>query len=208
MSNIKDKTSAMKQIRDELVDFKESPLYEYRVENNYFPVIGEGDHNADILFIGEAPGENEAKRARPFCGASGRILDELLHSIELDRDTVYVTNVVKDRPPSNRDPSVEEIKLYTPFLIRQIDIIEPRIVATLGRFAMDFMLENFDSKTQDAIGKLKISEAHGKSYDLITDEGTEFKLIPLYHPAVALYNGSQKDVLLKDFQILKNIISA
>src|SRR3989344_5242098 len=94
----------LKKIRDELLHFKESPLYTYRTENNYHPVVGEGSHYAKIMFIGEAPGETEAKQARPFCGAAGRVLDELLHSIGLSRKTVYITNLVKDRPPDNRDP--------------------------------------------------------------------------------------------------------
>lgn len=93
------KTKKLKEIRDEVLDLKKSPLYAYRVKNSYFPVIGEGDHDADIMFIGEAPGENEAKTARPFCGASGRILDELLESIKMPREEVYITNIVKDRPP-------------------------------------------------------------------------------------------------------------
>ena len=209
------KEAQMEQIRQELINFKKSPLYEYRIENGYYPVIGEGDPNAKVMFIGEAPGENEAKMARPFCGASGRILDQLLESINLDRDDVYITNVVKDRPPANRDPSPDEIALYTPFLIRQIDIIQPVIVASLGRFGMEFMFQNFDNDLElitkgKKIGQPKIpkiSEAHGHTYDLKTAEVTAFKLLPLYHPAVALYNGSQKVVLLEDFKILSKLIS-
>jgi DNA polymerase len=194
-----DKTVAMKEIRDELFAFKESPLYEYRVENNYFPVIGEGSHDARIVFIGEAPGENEAKQGRPFCGASGRILDELLAHIGLLRKDVYVTNVVKDRPPGNRDPRPEEIELYAPFLLRQLDIIQPNVIAALGRFGMQFVLSHFKHNA----GLPSISEAHGKTISVSTPEGTEMTLVPLYHPAVALYNGSQKDVLKKDFEVLK-----
>jgi DNA polymerase len=210
-----DKSSLLKLIRDELIDFQRSPLYEYRVKNGYYPVIGEGDHDAEVMFIGEAPGETEAKTARPFCGASGRILDQLLESIDLDRNDVYVTNVVKDRPPKNRDPKTEEIQLYTPFLTRQIDIIQPHIVATLGRFGMEFMFLNYQneleviSKGKNA-GKPKlpkISQARGQTYNLQTSEGTKFKLLPLYHPAVALYNPTSKDDLLKDFKVLQELIS-
>ena len=114
-----------------------------------------------------------------------------------------MTNVVKDRPQDNRDPTAAEVSLYTPFLRKQIDIIQPTVVATLGRFAMDFMLNNF----KHDIGRLKISEAHGQHYQLETDEGTEFIFAPLYHPAVALYNGSKKVVLLQDFKILSKLIS-
>lgn len=191
---------ALKQVRDDIVALEESPLYAYRVENNYFPVIGQGDHYADVMIIGEAPGENEAKTGRPFCGASGRVLDDLLKSIDLEREAVYVTNVVKDRPPKNRDPHKGEIELYTPFLIRQIDIIQPKVFATLGRFSMEFILKLFDS---DETGK--ISALHGTVIPVTTSYG-EAHLVPLYHPAVALYNASQKTTLLEDFKVLQQFI--
>jgi uracil-DNA glycosylase len=93
----------------------ESPLYAERVANGVFPVIGDGSYDASVMFIGEAPGRNEAKTGRPFCGASGKILDELLRHVGISRDDVYVTNVVKDRPTNNRDPKPEEIEIYAPF---------------------------------------------------------------------------------------------
>lgn len=192
---------ALKQIRDEIMDLDESPLYEYRVENNYFPVIGQGDHYANIMFIGEAPGENEAKTGRPFCGASGRILDEILRSIDLDRDTVYITNVVKDRPPKNRDPHKDEIALYTPFLERQIEIIQPKVFATLGRFSMEFILNLFDSEQK----KGKISQLHGTVIPVKTSYG-EAHVVPLYHPAVALYKGSDTTEQREDIKVLKQFL--
>jgi DNA polymerase len=131
---------ALRQIRDEVLALETSPLYAYRRENKYFPVIGEGSHEAKIMFVGEAPGKREAETGRPFCGSAGRILDELLASINLPRSEVYITNIVKDRPPDNRDPEPEEIALYAPFLDRQIEIIEPAVIATLGRFAMQYLL--------------------------------------------------------------------
>lgn len=206
------KVELLKQINEELIHFKESPLYEYRIENKYYPVVGEGDVDAKVMFIGEAPGETEAKTARPFCGASGRILDQLLKSIELDRDDVYVTNVVKDRPPANRDPKPEEVELYTPFLIRQIDIIKPQVIASLGRFGMEFMFTNFKNdldlisrgKNKGKSKIPKISEAHGQTYNLETPDGTQFQLLPLYHPAFALYNPNNKATLLEDFKVLAN----
>ena len=134
-----------------------SPLYEYRVEHNYKVVPGEGNAYAKIMLIGEAPGEWEAKSGRPFVGASGRLLDSLLESIGLTRTDVFITNVVKDRPPDNRAPAVAEIKLYAPYLREQIDIIQPRIIATLGRFAMDFL---FDFLGMTEKGQ-KISKLHG-----------------------------------------------
>ena len=133
------KTEELKKIKDEILILRESPLYEYRVKNKYFPVIGEGSHEAHIMFVGEAPGENEARTARPFCGRSGRLLDELLASIGMDRKSVYVTNVVKDRPEDNLDPLPDEIALYGVFLERQIEILQPRVIATLGRHSMKYV---------------------------------------------------------------------
>src|SRR5258708_36791933 len=106
------KREQMRAIKDEILTLTESPLYAYRSENNYFPVIGEGSHNASIMFVGEAPGKNEAKTGRPFCGAAGKILDELLAGVNIPRADVYITNIVKDRPPQNRDPLPEEIAAY------------------------------------------------------------------------------------------------
>src|SRR3989344_7976246 len=98
---LEEKREAMRQIRDEVVALRDSPLYSFRVEHKNFPVIGEGSHNAHFMFVGEAPGRNEAATGRPFCGAAGKILDELLASIEVPRQDVYITNIVKDRPPEN-----------------------------------------------------------------------------------------------------------
>lgn len=187
----------MKGVRDDLVNAKELPLYEYRTENNYHPVIGEGNHYASIMFIGEAPGENEAKTGRPFCGAAGRILDELLESVELDRKDVYITNIVKDRPPKNRDPKPDEINMYAPFLDRQIDIIQPKVIATLGRFSMEWVMRHMG--LEDKL--TSISNMHGKSFTAKTSFGST-TIVPLYHPAVALYKASMKDELKKDFKVL------
>ena len=134
------RTELLQQIKEEVLNLKESHLYKERVSNKTLPVIGEGDHHAKIMFVGEAPGENEAKTGRPFCGASGRILDKLLQSIDVDRKDVYVTNILKDRPPKNRDPSFEEIQLYASFLDRQIAIIKPNVIATLVIFSMDYFI--------------------------------------------------------------------
>ncbi|KKR45440.1 MAG: hypothetical protein A3G47_00695 [Candidatus Zambryskibacteria bacterium RIFCSPLOWO2_12_FULL_39_45] len=196
-----EKFEKMKEIRGELLDFKESPLYQYRVKNKYFPVVGEGNHMARIMFIGEAPGKNEAETARPFCGRSGKLLDEMLASINLNRKDVYVTNVVKDRPPDNRDPTVEEINLYAPFLDRQIEIIQPKVIATLGRFSMDYIMIRLGLASQ----LQSISNMHGKEFVAQASYGS-VTIIPLYHPAVALYNGSNKETLLQDFQTLKKYL--
>ena len=189
------KTDELKKIKDEILNLKESPLYEYRTSNNYFPVIGEGSHDAHIMFIGEAPGKNEAETAKPFCGASGRVLDKLLASVGISRADVYVTNIVKDRPPENRDPTPDEILLYAPFLDRQIDILQPKVIATLGRFSMVYILKRF------GIVADPISKAHGSVYTAKAPYG-EVKIIPLYHPAAALYNGSMMATLEEDFKQL------
>ncbi len=199
--SLEDRFEKMKEIRNELMHLQNSPLYNYRVENKYYPVVGEGTHAAHIMFVGEAPGKNEAETARPFCGKSGKVLDELLESIELNRSDVYITNIVKDRPPENRDPTIEEIVFYGPFLERQIDIIQPRVIATLGRFSMEYILNAFGLK--EDIGA--IGEVHGKEFVGHRNYGS-VTIIPLYHPAVALYDGSNKKTLLDDFQVLKKYI--
>lgn len=190
-----DKRSQMKKIRDEIFDLRESPLYEERIKNKAFPVIGEGSHDARIMFIGEAPGKNEAKTGRPFCGASGKVLDELLQHIKTKREDVYITNVVKDRPTNNRDPKPEEIKIYSPFLDRQIEIIKPEIIATLGRFSMEYIMKKFglDEELEP------ISKIHGKKFEV---PGKKMLIVPLYHPAVAVYNRNMISDLKKDFDIL------
>lgn len=194
------KTDKLRKIRDEVWDLKKSPLYKYRKKNNYYPVLGEGNHSAKIIFTGEAPGKNEAETGRPFCGRAGEILDELLESIKIPRKEVYITNIVKDRPQSNRDPLPEEIEIYSPFLLRQIDIIQPKIIATLGRFSMNFIMEKFGLEDE----LRPISQIHGKVYNAKTSFG-EVKIIPLYHPAVAIYNPNTKEELIKDFKILKEL---
>lgn len=195
---VDNKEEKMEKLAAEVEGLERSPLYEYRRENGYLPVIGEGSVNADVMFIGEAPGKQEAKSGRPFVGASGRVLDELLEGIGLARDDVYITNVVKDRPPDNRDPRADEIALYRPFLMRQIEIIEPKVIATLGRFAMDFILDHFNLPLHGE----RISDLHGKPIVARTDRGPT-TIIPLFHPAVALYNRNQRGTLEEDFQVLK-----
>ena len=193
---INEKERALKAIKDEILCLVSSPLYKERIKNKYFPVIGEGNHSARIMFIGEAPGENEAKTGRPFCGRAGKVLDELLVSAGIERKDVYVTNIVKDRPPGNRDPLPDEIEIYAPFLDRQIEIIKPKVIATLGRFSMQYVMSRYGLEFElDSISKL-----HGKVFT--TDK---FKVVPLYHPAAAIYNQHLLDTLKEDFKVLKNL---
>jgi uracil-DNA glycosylase len=198
-----DRTAQLEAIAREVEMLEASPLYAFRQAHGYKPVIGEGSPNATIMFIGEAPGEWEAKSGRPFVGASGRFLNELLGLIGLQREEVYITNVVKDRPPENRDPTVAEINLYTPFLVRQIEIIQPRVIATLGRFAMDFVFTLFNMPEKGQ----KISRLHGQQLKAQTPQG-EIIVAPLYHPAVALYTTAQKQTLIDDFLALKPFVQA
>ncbi len=193
-----DRTELMRQIKDEVVNLTESPLYEFRTKNGFYPVIGQGSHYAKIVFIGEAPGKNEAETGVPFCGASGRVLDQMLETIGMKREDVYITNIVKDRPPNNRDPQKVEIDLYAPFLVRQINIIQPAVIATLGRFSMEFILKLFDMPEQNQ----KISLLHGKQLTAKAEYG-DVQIVPLFHPAVALYNASQRGTLEADFEVLR-----
>lgn len=193
-----ERDNALRAIRDDLLHNSELPLFAYRTEHKYLPVVGEGNHAAYIVFIGEAPGKNEALTARPFCGASGRVLDELLNSVGLKRENVYITNIVKDRPPENRDPLPHEIESYGPYLDKQLEIIQPKVIATLGRFSMDYIMRKFglmfDIKP--------ISQIHGRAFVANCKWG-QVNIIPLYHPAAAIYNQHLRDTLEKDFEILK-----
>jgi len=191
----------LKIIDNEILGLTASPLYEYRIKNKYLPVIGEGSVSASIMFVGEAPGKNEAQTGKPFFGRSGKVLDHLLNSVGIKREEVYITSIVKDRPPLNRDPLPGEIALYGPFLDRQINIIEPKIIATLGRFSMTYIMKKFGLENQLS----SISELHGKTFQAKTDYGT-ITIMPLYHPAVAVYNSNKIGELKTDFEILKKYI--
>ncbi|MFA6554188.1 MAG: uracil-DNA glycosylase [Candidatus Paceibacterota bacterium] len=191
------KKGRMKEIEEKILNLKESPLYEYRTTNGFFPVIGEGSHDAEIVFIGEAPGRNEAKTGKPFCGAAGKVLDKLLEHVKIKRESIYITNIVKDRPPENRDPTPKEIEIYGPFLDKQIEIIQPRVVVALGRYAMGYVMEKFGLGSQlEPIGK-----AHGKSYKAKASYG-DIDMVVLYHPCVAVYNPNNLGKLKKDFEVL------
>lgn len=158
-------------------------------------VPGDGNPEAEILFIGEAPGAKEDEEGRPFVGAAGKFLNEMLASIDLKREDVYITNVVKYRPPNNRDPFPEEIASCEEWLKEEIKIIQPKIIVTLGRHALLYFLP----------GK-KISEVHGQAFrKTFPDLGT-LVFFALYHPAAALYNGSMRDTLIKDFQKIPKVL--
>lgn len=150
-------------------------------------VMGAGSLDAEIVLIGEAPGKKEDETGLPFVGAAGKFLDQMLEAAGLERADVYITNIVKYRPPTNRDPLPEEKAAFWPYLIRQLEVISPRVIMTLGRHSGGA----FDPS-------LRISDDHGVPR-LIKLEGHEHVLIPLYHPAAALYSGRMRQVLVDDF---------
>ena len=150
-------------------------------------VMGDGNADADIVFIGEAPGKNEDLQGKPFVGAAGKFLDEMLAAADLRRSDVYITNIVKYRPPNNRDPLPEEKRQFWPYLMRQLEIIQPKAVLTLGRHSGGGFIPG-----------LRISQDHGQPRRVRLHE-LEFVVIPLYHPAAALYNGSMRQTLIDDF---------
>lgn len=158
-------------------------------------VPGEGNPDADIMFIGEAPGKKEDELGVPFVGAAGKFLSEMLATVGLKREDIYITNVVKYRPPNNRDPLPEEIATCMPWLHEQIKIIQPKVIVTLGRHAMEHFIP----------GK-KISEVHGQTFtQTLPDIGTQTFFV-LYHPAAALYNGSLRQTLITDFKKIPRVV--
>jgi uracil-DNA glycosylase len=162
-------------------------------------VLGEGNPQAQVMFIGEAPGEQEDKLGRPFVGPAGKFLDELLLSIGLKREEVYISNVVKYRPPGNRDPTDEEKAQCMPWLMLEIALIKPRVIVPLGRHALGHFFT-----------KLSITAAHGKPQTLRQDQGDtpSITVFPIYHPAAALHNGNLRQALYDDFQALGEFLKS
>lgn len=153
-------------------------------------VFGRGNINPQILFIGEAPGANEDLQGLPFVGAAGKNLDKIIEKASISTDSYYIANILKYRPPNNRDPNIDEIKSHTPYLVKQIKILKPKVIVTLGNYATKFVLANFSSEIDKIDG---ITKVHGKFFDKKLDD-LEFKVMPIYHPAAIIYNrGLQKD---------------
>ena len=179
------KIEELEKLKREMEEDKKLPLF-----GAANLVFGEGDAGAEAMFIGEAPGFNEDRLSRPFVGQAGKLLDKLLEKINWQRESVYITNIVKRRPPENRNPLPEEIEAYKPYLKKQIQIMNPKIIATLGRFAMNYFLPDF-----------KISQSHGKVVIL------RGKIIyPLYHPAAALRATAILKELEADFKKLPALL--
>lgn len=196
MSTKEDQLLALQQgIEDELV----CPLKDAAMNM----VFGKGNPNASIVFIGEAPGAKEDEQGIPFVGRAGKELDKLLHRIGLTLDDVYICNILKYRPPKNRDPSVEEIERHTPYLIEQLKIIQPAIVATLGNYSTKFVL---GACTTSGMKHVKgISVLHGTEH-VVTLDGVSFSVIPIYHPAAMLYNPKLRQSFEEDFLVMAKIL--
>lgn len=158
-------------------------------------VPGDGSASAEIMFVGEAPGKNEDAQGIPFVGAAGKFLAEMLATIDLKREDIYITNVVKYRPPNNRDPLPDEIEACMPWLHEQIKIIRPKVIVTLGRHAMEHFIP----------GK-KISEVHGQAFRRTFDDIGPQVFFALYHPAAALYNGGMRSTLIEDFKKIPKVV--
>ncbi len=192
------KQQELAQIRQKILDDGVTPEL---AETATQLVFGSGNPAADIVFVGEAPGKKEDLKGEPFIGAAGKFLDEMLASVELKRDDIYITNIVKYRPPDNRDPYPEEKKAFLPYLQAQLETIQPKVVITLGRHSSNCFLPD-----------LQISKDHGKPQRV----GLAFRedpskvlkvvILPLYHPAAALYNGGLRQTLLDDFAQIPSII--
>lgn len=178
----------LEQLRTHVGDCHRCPLGLTRTQ----VVFGVGDPHARVMFIGEGPGKNEDLKGEPFVGAAGQLLNELLAHAGLERSDVYIANVVKCRPPGNRDPEAIEIETCTPFLREQIRIIEPEVLVTLGNFATKFVL-----KTETGITRL-----HGT-----VRQAGRFAVLPIFHPAAAIYDRTKRDDLFRDFERLGRLLA-
>lgn len=171
-------------------DCQKCPLY----KNATNPVPGSGNPETKIVFVGEAPGFFEDQQGKPFVGNSGKLLDKLLTSINLKREDVFICNILKHRPPENRDPEPQEIKVCTPYLKAQLKILKPKLIITLGRFAMNYFFPD-----------VFISSVRGQIKNL-NWEGLDLTIIPVYHPSAALRNGAMLTALQDDFKTIENFL--
>lgn len=186
-----DKQAELDQLKQEIIDQNICPDLAAQAINL---VMGDGNVNADIVFIGEAPGKKEDEQGLPFVGAAGKFLNTMLIQAGLERSDVYITNIVKYRPPNNRDPSSKEKAAFLPYLLRQLAIIQPKVVITLGRHSMEYFLPD-----------ATIGEVHGQPQSVCVGE-LELIIMPLYHPAAALYNGGLRQTLIDDFLTVPSLI--
>lgn len=183
----KTKQQQLDGVRDKIL--AEDPAPDLRHDATQL-VFGDGNPDAEVVFIGEAPGKSEDEQGLPFVGAAGRFLNEMLEMVGLERSDVYITNIVKYRPPGNRDPYPDEKAAFLPYLHAQLEVIKPKLVITLGRHSLEVLVPG-----------LKISQCHGqpKRYN-----GQVY--LPLFHPAAALYNGAMRATLTDDFKKIPSIL--
>ncbi|MDB5177292.1 MAG: Phage polymerase-related protein [Candidatus Saccharibacteria bacterium] len=186
-----DKQAELDKVKESILDKNICPELAEQATNL---VMGDGNINADIVFIGEAPGKNEDEQGLPFVGAAGKFLNEMLAQAGMVRTDVYITNIVKYRPPNNRDPLPDEKAAFWPYLLKQLQIIQPKVVITLGRHSMEYFLPD-----------MKISQIHGQPKRIQFGDD-HLVIVPLYHPAAALYNGSLRQTLIDDFLLVPEII--
>jgi len=194
-----DKSKDLEELRKETLK-ADLPLK----ENATNLVFGKGNPEAEIMFVGEGPGKNEDLQGLPFVGAAGKNLDGLLKKVGLSLDEIYVANILKYRPPENRDPNPSEIKAHTPWLLKQISVIKPKVICSLGNYATKFFLAEGNVNNMDK--QEGITKVHGK-VKMIKLDGVVIKLIPLFHPAAIIYNRSLIDAWEKDMEIVKEEIS-
>lgn len=186
-----DKKEALDEIAKQVSKCQRCSLY----KNANRAVPGEGNPDAKIMFIGEGPGYHEDQKGIPFCGAAGKLLDQLLQSIEVKREEVFIGNVVKHRPPGNRDPLPEEIEACKIWLDKQIEIIQPKIIVSLGRFSMAQFIPDG-----------KISQIHGQAR-YVNFKGKKYIVIPMFHPAAALRRADVMEKIKEDFKKIPKFLN-
>lgn len=191
----KSKEELMGKLKGEIENCKKCGLWKTRNK----PLVGDGSVDAEILVIGESPGYKEDLQGRAFVGEAGKVLDRLLDSVSLKRSDIYITNILKCHPPKNHNPSRYEIDACIEYLYQQIDIIKPRIIATLGKYASREIFAKFDLEFSI------IGELHGKEFNAKASFGN-VKIIPLYHPAVACYHSETFTTLEEDFKKFGNVL--
>jgi len=199
MSDKKNNYESFESLKEECMSCTLCDLHENR--NNV--VFGKGNENADILFIGEAPGKNEDLEGYPFVGRAGKQLDSLLNLINFSIEDVYIANILKCRPPQNRDPNKEEIKTCTPYLKEQIKFINPKVIGTLGNYSTKFVLSGFKPEKMNSLPGITSLRGSPKK---VKFKDTEFIVVPLYHPAAMLYRPQLKETMEEDFNTLKKIV--
>jgi len=187
------KEELMASIIEEIRNCRKCGLWKSRRN----PVPGDGSLNSTVVFVGEAPGYWEDVKGKPFVGAAGRLLDEVLRGIGLSREDVYITNILKCRPPGNRDPRPEEVRVCTPYLDRQLEVIKPKFIVTLGRHSAIYILSKIGVEVSG------ITRVRGKIYEAEL-WGQRVKIIPTFHPAAALYNVGLREYIVRDMRLLRN----